>query len=60
MGGMVMGIRKELIDKEEEIRIRTIEEGLMERRIKRGKEKWRIVGVYVNEEIKKTLERLGE
>ena len=58
MGEMVMDIRKELIDREE--RIKTIEERIMERKIKRGREKWRIVRVYVNEGIKKTLERLGE
>jgi len=40
---MVMGIRKEIIDREREIKKE--EEGIMKGRIKIGNERWRIIGV---------------
>lgn len=49
IGGLAMGIRKELIDKEEEVEIE--EEGLIIGSVRRGKERWRIIGVYVNRNI---------
>ncbi|XP_036143369.1 golgin subfamily A member 6-like protein 7 [Monomorium pharaonis] len=48
MGGMVVGIRKELSDRES--KIVEIGEGLVSAGIKIEKESWRIVGVYIKEE----------
>lgn len=45
MGGMIMGIRRELM--EEGVKMETEKEELMVGRVKRGKERWRIVGVYI-------------
>lgn len=45
IGGMAMGIKKELIDKKKETEA---EEGMMIGRVRRGEERWRIIGVYVN------------
>ena len=56
--GMVMGIRKEMIDKNEGIR--TVEEGIIQGKVKRGGEKWRLVEVYVSGGIEETLERMEE
>lgn len=57
MREMTMGIRKKL-DKKKGIKM--VKERLMKGRVKRGGEKWRIVGVYVSGGIEKTLERMGE
>lgn len=46
MGEMVIGIRKQLIDKDEGIK--SIEKRLIKERVKRGNEKCRIVRVYVS------------
>lgn len=52
-GGIIMGIRKKL--KEKKCSIRSVREGMVGR-VKVGKERWRIVGVYVRrEEIGKVL-----
>ncbi|XP_036148384.1 uncharacterized protein LOC118647469 [Monomorium pharaonis] len=48
MGGMIVGIRKELGDKGR--KIVELGEGLMSVEIKIGRESWRIVGVYIKEE----------
>lgn len=41
VGGMAMGIRKELMEKGQEIK--TGREGLMEERMREGREEWRII-----------------
>jgi len=51
-GGMLLGIRKELIEEEEEARE---EEGRMICRLIVGEEKWRVVGMYVNGGIERRL-----
>lgn len=56
IGGMAMGIRKELIDKEKEMEIE--EEGLIIGSVRRGKERWRIIGVYVSRNIEEVLRKL--
>jgi len=45
MGGMLMGIRKELLEERSSIEVK--EERIMVGRVKNGGERWRIVGVYV-------------
>lgn len=55
-GGMVMGIRKELIEKG--TKIKEVMEGMMEGRVRCGKERWRVIGMYVNGDIEKKLEGL--
>ena len=52
IGGMIVGIKKELVQGERE-------EEIIEGRIKYGKEKLRIVGVYVNGNMERILELLG-
>lgn len=42
MGGMIMGIRREMMEKG--TKMETEMEGLMVEMVKRGEEKWRIVG----------------
>lgn len=49
MGGMIMGIRKELNEKEQETY--TEEEGLMMGGVRVGGERWKIIGVYVKEGV---------
>ncbi|EZA50916.1 hypothetical protein X777_10743, partial [Ooceraea biroi] len=56
MGGMLMGIRKELI--EEGSRIEKDKEGIMVGRVRQGRESWRIVGVYARENIEGALRNL--
>jgi len=51
-----MGIRKKLWDRGEEIK--TEEEGLIEGSVRIGEEKWRIIGVYVKDNIEKYRGRL--
>jgi len=45
MGGMIMSIRKELLEKRNERK--SEEKGLIEESVKIGEEKWKIIGVYV-------------
>jgi len=58
MGGMIMGIKRRGGIEIGEIEIR--EEGMMTGKWKLGKEEWRIVGVYVNEDLEKKIEGLKE
>jgi len=58
MGGMMMGIRKELVEKEKE-EIRETE-GVMTRRIRYGRSSLKIVRVYVNGDMENKLEELRE
>lgn len=51
-----MGIRKELMEKGKKIEIER--EGMVIGRVKRGKERWRIVGVYVNKDIERMLQEV--
>jgi len=46
MEGMIMGIKKEMMEKGE--KIETEREGLIIGKIRKGKQKWRVVGVYIN------------
>ncbi|XP_024884283.1 trichohyalin-like [Temnothorax curvispinosus] len=57
-GGMLLGIRKSI----EEIKERreTEEEGKIEGKIRIGEEVWRIIGIYVNNNIDEKLEGLKE
>jgi len=58
---MLLGIRKELIEEEEEAGERQRgEEGRMICRLKVGEEKWRVVGMYVNGEIERRLEGIKD
>ncbi|KMQ88770.1 hypothetical protein RF55_11684 [Lasius niger] len=56
MGGMIMGIRRKGEIEVGEIEI--TEEGMMTGTLKRRGEEWRIVGVYVNEDIERKIEGL--
>lgn len=56
--GIVMGIRKELMEKGTRIEIRV--EGRMVGWVRQKKEKWRIVGVYVSQGIEKMLKRVEQ
>lgn len=47
--GMVVGVRKELMRKESKINVE--KEGIVVGEIGQGKDKWRIIGVYVNKGI---------
>ncbi|EZA49489.1 hypothetical protein X777_12283 [Ooceraea biroi] len=58
MGGMVMGIRKGMLNKRKKVEVG--KEGLMVGKIRCGRERWRVVGVYVNGDIEEKLERLEE
>ncbi|XP_071579341.1 uncharacterized protein [Temnothorax nylanderi] len=58
IGGMIMGIRKELKEKGTEIEIDR--EGLIEGKVRIGNENWSIVGVYAKkEEMEEILQELG-
>jgi len=56
IGGMLMGIRKVILEKGKGIGIER--EGMMVGRIRQKKESWRVVGVYVGEGLEKTLKGL--
>lgn len=56
MGGIAMGTRVGIERREDERENK--EERLMEVNVKLGEEWWRIVGVYVNNNIERTLEIL--
>lgn len=58
MGGMIMGIKREMVDREKEIDID--EEGLIRGSVKVKGEKWRIIGVYVNGDMEEKLERMKD
>lgn len=53
IGGMIMGVRRELMEKR--TRIKGKEEGIIIERVRCGEEKWRMVGVYVNGEEATTV-----
>lgn len=44
MGRMIMGIKKELMEKE--TNIESVKEGIMMGKVRIGKEKWRVIRVY--------------
>lgn len=57
-GGMMLGVRKGLnVISDREGRER---EGIMEAKVKLGKEWWRVVGIYVNKDLEAKLEVLRE
>jgi len=58
MGGMIMGIRKELFEKGGEIT--TENEGLIVGNLKLGKQRWRIVRVYIRDNMERMLQKLEE
>lgn len=57
-GGMIMGVREELV--EGEIKIEVEIEGAVMSEISVGKERWRIVEVYVSEGIERMRKKLEE
>lgn len=57
IGGIIMGIKKELMGEIEE---KEEQEGRIEWVVGRGEEKWRIVGVYVNGDMKEKMESLKD
>lgn len=57
-GGMLIGIRRGI--KQERIRKEKKEDGVIECIVKIGKERWRIVGVYINGDLEKKLEILED
>ena len=57
MGGMILGIKRDLIERKGE----NMEcEGIITGRIRVGKEIWRILGIYVNGDIDRKLVELRE
>ena len=54
-GGMIMGVRKGMEMRGES---RGEMEGMMTKGVKMGEEWWRIVGVYVNQDLERKLEEL--
>jgi len=55
-GGMVMGIRKDMLDGR--IRIETGREGMLKGRVRVGREEWEVMGEYVNGNIERILNEL--
>lgn len=58
MGGMLMGIRADL--RVEELGKGKDEEGILTAKVRLGEEQWRIIGVYVNGDLEKKLEKLKD
>ena len=56
MGGMIIGVREELVRKEEDGQGE--EEGLMVERVKAGVREWTVVAVYVNGDMERKLGRI--
>jgi len=57
-GGMVMGIRKELIEKGE--RIETEREGVISGKVRVGKQIWKVIGVYIERSIEGVRQELED
>lgn len=55
-GGMIMGIRREIMERGTEIKQE--KKGIIVGRIKLGRERWRIKGVYVVESLKLVLDSI--
>ncbi|XP_029176098.1 trichohyalin-like [Nylanderia fulva] len=55
-GGMIMGIKKEIAEKGGMMELS--KEGFVVGRVKIGKEKWRVIGVYVGEGIEKACREM--
>jgi len=53
--GMIMGIRKEIVEKSKEVEVI-----IVMGKITMGKQKWRIIGVYVNGNMEEMLREIGE
>ncbi|XP_067208522.1 golgin subfamily A member 6-like protein 22 [Linepithema humile] len=58
MGGIIMGIKKEMMEKGKKIEMER--EGLIIGRIRKGKQKWRVVGVYVNGNMEEMLQSIEQ
>lgn len=58
-GGMLLGIRRRIEEINEEGRVEE-EEGKIECKIRIGEEIWRIIGLYVNDDIDRKLEGLKD
>lgn len=58
MGGLVIGIKWKLVEKGEEIKVNS--EGIIIKKVKVEKEKWRIIGVYINRDIEGKLQRVRD
>lgn len=58
-GGMLLGIKRGIVEEKEERRVR-MEDGRMECKIKLGEERWRIIGIYVNNNLDEKLEGLKD
>ncbi|XP_067208444.1 golgin subfamily A member 6-like protein 25 [Linepithema humile] len=58
MGGMIMEIKKEMMEKGK--KIETEREGLIIGRIRKRKQKWRVVGVYVNGNMEEMLQSMEQ
>jgi len=58
MGGMIMGIREEMAEKEKKGRIE--KEGMMVGKVRVGKENWRIIGIYRKGNIEEYLRVIEE
>jgi len=55
-GGMIMGVKKDLMEEGKGIHVET--ENIILGDIKQGKERWRIIGVYVDEGIKVMVKKV--
>lgn len=58
-GGLLLGLRKEIEEIKEERRMKA-EEGRIECKIRIGEERWRIIGIYVNNDIDRKMESLKD
>jgi len=57
-GRMIMGIRKKMVEKGKGVEV--IREGIVMGKVKMGKQKWRIIGVYVNGNMEEMLREIEE
>jgi len=53
-GGMFMGIRKELVEREESIQ--TEEKGIIVGNVKKDGQRWRIIGIYARQGVREVLQ----
>lgn len=56
MGEMLMGIRREFFEKDFKIEVER--EGIIMEKVRTGKERWRIIGLYVSGNIEGILQNL--
>lgn len=58
IGGMLIGVRESITEEKGKVTMEKGEEGLLVTEFETGGEKWRMMGVYVNRDIKEKMKKI--